>query len=73
MAILIADASAIAALLFGEAEGKAVAESIGDAELVAPSLIRFELANVCLMKIRRHPEQRALLRAAFELRDSIRL
>ena len=39
MAIQIVDASAIAALLFGEAGGEAVAERIDGARLVAPSLI----------------------------------
>ncbi|MGH7090698.1 MAG: type II toxin-antitoxin system VapC family toxin [Stellaceae bacterium] len=37
------------------------------ARLAAPSLLDFELANVCLTKMRRHPSQRDALRAAFRL------
>jgi predicted nucleic acid-binding protein len=67
MAVKVIDASALAALLFGEPEGEAVAKLLGDAELVAPSLLGFELANVCLIKTRRHPEQQAALIAAYQL------
>ena len=56
MAVKVIDASALAALLFGEPEAEAVVERLGDARLVAPSLLGFELANVCLIKCRRHPE-----------------
>ncbi|MEO9191005.1 MAG: type II toxin-antitoxin system VapC family toxin [Acetobacteraceae bacterium] len=35
---------------------------------MAPGLLAFELANVCLTKTRRHPEQRPALLAAFRLR-----
>ena len=34
----------------------------------APSLLGFELANLCLTKIRRYPEQRAVLVTSFRLR-----
>ena len=66
--VKVVDASALAALLFGEPEAHAVVERLGDARLVAPSLLAFELANVCLIKTRRHPEQRPGLIAAFGLR-----
>ena len=69
MDVKVVDASALAALLFGEAE--AVAARLGDARLAAPALLGFELARVCLMKARRHPEQRALLAAAFRLRTRL--
>jgi hypothetical protein len=59
----------LAALLFGEPEAEAVAGQPADARLVAPALLDFELANVCLIKSRRHPEQRPMLTAAFRLRD----
>lgn len=67
MAVKVVDASALAALLFGEAEGEAVAQHLGVAQLVAPALLAFELANVCLMKMRRHPDEREKLIAAFGL------
>ncbi len=69
MPVTVVDASAIAALLFGEPEADAIAAQLADARLVAPGLLPFELANVCLIKSRRHPEQRAALMAAFQLYD----
>lgn len=68
MAVKVVDASALAALLFGEPEANSVAERLGDARLVAPMLLSYELANVCLIKSRRHPELRLALTAAFRLR-----
>ena len=41
--------------------------------LVAPTLISFELANVCLVKTRRHPAQRDALRQAFQLRIRLQI
>ena len=63
----VVDASALAALLFGEPDADLVAERLGDAELLSPSLVRYELASVCLKKVRRYPEQQAGLVAALEL------
>jgi predicted nucleic acid-binding protein len=68
MAVKVVDASAIAAMLFGEPEAEAIAERLHDARLVAPALLPFELANVCVIKCRRHRSQRAALTAAFGLR-----
>ncbi len=71
MRVKVVDASAIAALLFGEPEAEAVAARLGDARLVAPALLHFELANVCLIKSRRNPDQQSALAAAFQLRDRL--
>ncbi len=71
MAVKVVDASALAALLFGEPEAEIVAERLGDARLVAPILLVFELANVCLIKCRRYPEQQPALREAFHLRSRL--
>jgi predicted nucleic acid-binding protein len=71
MPVKVVDASALAALLFGEPEAEAVAKRLGDARLVAPALLGFELANVCLIKSRRHPEQQPALAAAFRLRHQL--
>lgn len=71
MPVKVVDASALAALLFGEPEAEAVAGKLGDARLVAPALLGFELANVCLIKACRRPEQRSALTAAFQLRDRL--
>lgn len=67
----VVDASAIAALLFGEPEAEDIARRLGDARLIAPALLAFELANVCLVKRRRRPDQASTLTAAFGLRDRL--
>jgi predicted nucleic acid-binding protein len=69
MAVKVVDASAIAALLFGEPDAENISERLADARLVAPALLGFELANVCLLKCRRHPDQQKALKTAFRLRD----
>jgi predicted nucleic acid-binding protein len=68
MAVKVVDASAAAALLFAEPEADAIVERLDGARLVAPALLAFELANVCLSKMRRYPDQRSALLAAFALR-----
>jgi predicted nucleic acid-binding protein len=65
--VKVVDASALAAMLFAEPEAEAIAARLQDARLTAPALLDFELANVCLTKIRRRPEQRGALRAALSL------
>ena len=71
--VKVVDASALAALLFAEPEAETIAERLEGARLVAPSLLDFELANVCLTKIRRQPSQREALRTAFGLADRLRV
>lgn len=63
----VVDASALAALLFGEPEGERVAKALGRGPLFAPTLLRYEVGSVCLKKIRRHPDRRANLLAALDL------
>lgn len=65
----VVDASALGALLFGEPDGAAVAKRLRGARLIAPALLPFEVANVCLKKMRRHPEQRDALMVAFGMLD----
>jgi predicted nucleic acid-binding protein len=67
MDVRVVDASALAALLFGEPDGPAIAGQVRGAWIVAPTLLGFELANVCLKKIRRHPTERDGLLAGFAL------
>jgi predicted nucleic acid-binding protein len=65
MAIRVVDASALGALLFGEPEGAAVADRLRHVDLIAPTLLSFEIAGICLKKMRRYPDQRDRLMAAF--------
>jgi predicted nucleic acid-binding protein len=62
---LVIDASALAAVLFGEPEAPAVAEQLGESALVTPTLFSYEIANICWKKLRRHPEKRAALLEAY--------
>jgi predicted nucleic acid-binding protein len=70
-AIKVVDASALAALLFGEPSAEAVASRLDGARLIAPFLLAVELANVCLVKCRRHPERRDALLSGFQLRSRL--
>jgi predicted nucleic acid-binding protein len=63
----VIDASAMAALVFGEPEADEIADRIRGAGLHAPILIDFELASVCLKKLRQYPKQRAALLAGHAL------
>lgn len=54
---VVADASALAAIIFGEAEADAVDPQLRAADLWAPTLLQFELANVAWKKIRRNPSK----------------
>lgn len=69
----VVDASALAAVLFGEPESDAVASRLEGRALVAPALIRFELANICWKKVLRHPEERERIQAAHTLADGLDL
>ncbi|MCJ7628709.1 MAG: type II toxin-antitoxin system VapC family toxin [Longimicrobiales bacterium] len=55
--VVVVDASALAALLFGEPAGPEIAERLDGRTLLAPSLLRYELASVCLKKTREEPEK----------------
>lgn len=63
----VVDASALAALLFGEPAAERIADLLDGAELFAPSLVRYEIASVCLKKLHEYPSRRGSLRAALDL------
>lgn len=69
----VVDASALGAILFGEPEADEVADRLGDGVLIAPALLRFELANICWKKIRRHPEKREALVAGHTLLEQMEI
>jgi len=62
----VVDASAVAAVLFAEPDGEAVAGRLGADVLVAPRLLEYELGNTCLKKCRRAPALAAELRASLQ-------
>jgi len=52
----VIDASVAAAIVFGEKEAKPWLDSVQGVELIAPHLIVYELASVCLKKMKLEPE-----------------
>jgi len=50
MPVKVVDASALAAMLFGESQAGEVANRIRGFSLACPALLPFEIANVCLNK-----------------------
>ena len=67
MAVKVIDTSALAAVVFAEPDAQRVAAQLEEHDLIAPQLLPFELANVCLTKIRRHPVKRELLLSGYEM------
>ncbi len=71
MPVKVADASALAALIFGEPEAETVASRLENNTIAAPLILPFEMASVCVKKLRRHPAQRETLIAAYALMDRL--
>lgn len=71
MTAYVVDASALGALIFGEPAADAIAARLGRAPFAAPALIRYELANICLKKIKAHPSLEAKLLKAHDLGSRI--
>jgi predicted nucleic acid-binding protein len=70
MLVKIVDASAIGALLFGEPAGPSIAGRLSSSRLVAPELLFFEVASICLKKLKCYPDRRQSILKMFEmLRD----
>ena len=65
-AIVVVDASALAAIAFREPEGRAMLDRLNGRELVAPRLLAYELANTALTKIRRHPSEANAIRVGLD-------
>ena len=66
MPVLVVDASALGSLVFGEPSAERVAELLSEGRIIAPSLVWFEVASVCLKKIKAHPEKKGLIIEAFD-------
>ena len=69
--MLVVDASAIGALVFGEPGAETVAAHLGEHPLAAPGLIWFELASIALKKIKTYPGERIHLLRALTLARSL--
>ena len=56
MNAVVVDASALGAILFEEPSGAQVWPRLQGVTVCAPTLLKFELANIAVTKARRHPE-----------------
>jgi predicted nucleic acid-binding protein len=54
---LVVDASALAALVFGEPKAAAIEDYLDGATVYAPTLLQFELASVAWKKLRQRPSE----------------
>jgi predicted nucleic acid-binding protein len=63
---VVADASAMAAVIFQEPGFEPVAARLEGATVYAPELLRFELANVAVTKARKDPAQTGQILAALD-------
>lgn len=73
MSVHVVDASALGALVFGEPKAEKISEALSGAPMVAPALLWFELASICLKKIKIHPSQETLILEAFELARNLNI
>ena len=71
--LAVVDASAIASLLFGEPQGEEVAAALEDRDLIAPTLLRYEIASVCLKKRQLYPAAKESLLQALGFLDRLKL
>lgn len=72
MSVTVIDASALAAVMFDEPEAEPVIASISG-RLVAPTLIRYEIASVCTTKLIRYPQLKRYTLARYRLLDRLEL
>ncbi len=67
MRVKVVDASALGAVIFNEPDAEFATQLLSDSRLVAPALLKFEMASICLKKLSRYPEQREYIGKAFQL------
>ena len=72
MRATVVDASALAAVLFDEPEAAPVIASI-PARMLAPTLVRYELASVCVTKCIRYPGRANEIEQRYRLLDHLAL
>lgn len=63
---VVADASALAAIAFGEEESERILARLDGVTIHAPRLLRYELASVAVKKARRYPDHAARIFAALD-------
>ncbi|MFQ5930294.1 MAG: type II toxin-antitoxin system VapC family toxin [Acidobacteriota bacterium] len=73
MPVKVVDASALAAIVFGEPAAGKVVRQVQGCTLAAPPLLPVEIASVCLKKLRRYPKQRSELLAAYRMVERLEI
>lgn len=63
----VVDTSALAAIVFAEPRAREAEDMLKESKLFAPSLIRFEMAHICVKKMRERPKDGDLIFGQFEL------
>ena len=71
MHVRVVDASALGALVFAEPEADAMAEAMSGAKLIAPTLLPYEMASICLKKTKQTPQQASILKTALQMADAL--
>lgn len=66
MSVTVVDASAVAAVMFDEPEAAPIVATIAGA-LIAPGLLRYELASICATKLAREPQHAKIVLARYGL------
>lgn len=66
MLVSVVDASAVAAVLFDEPEAAPIVATV-NGKLIAPTLLQYELANLCAVKLLRAPDRGEECLARFHL------
>ena len=67
----VVDASALAAIIFDEPAGQEAAALLLGAHLIAPTLLSYEISNICATKMRREPERESKIMQAFTYFESL--
>ena len=70
---VVVDASALAAVLFAEPRADEVVRRLGDRELLAPTLLPYEIGSVGHKKLSRDPTRESAIREALALFDRLEL
>ena len=71
MDVHVVDASALGAMVFGEPGAQKIADKLSGGLLIGPALLPFELASICLKKIKAHPARKNLIMKAFEASERL--
>jgi predicted nucleic acid-binding protein len=65
VSLKVVDASALGAAVFEEPEAEVVRRRMAGSDVVAPSLLWFEMASVCLKKLRIYASERQMVLDAY--------